>query len=134
MSAPTKKRIAEVERLAEYASGFYSDEALIRIEQDYEVELKRLRKIGKTIKPATAETTFWWADDYDPYDILPEVFHIGSSGRVRFARDPGGEWVEFGQLPAQTAKALWKRDGRKLSFPYGLNPDDDVINHPPAAA
>jgi hypothetical protein len=29
-------------------------------------------------------------------------------------------------------KALWNRDGRKLSFPYGLSPGDDIINYPPS--
>jgi hypothetical protein len=46
--------------------------------------------------------------------------------------NPGGEWVDINDLPEPTRKALWERDGRKLVFPYGLHPDDDVINRPPA--
>ena len=100
--------------------------------REYNAELERRRQIGLTIDPATAETTFWWADDLDPYHILDEHHHAGCIGRERFARNPGGEWVHFGDLPEATCKALWKRDGRKLVFPYGLHPDDDVVNCPPA--
>jgi hypothetical protein len=65
---------------------------------------------------------------------LDEKYHYDSIGRERFARHPGAsglDWVNFDDLPEGTRKALWERDGRKLSFPYGLNPDDDVINYPP---
>ena len=98
--------------------------------------MERRRQIGLTIDPATAETTFWWTDVIDPYDILDPKHHAGSAGRTRFARNPGasnGDWVDFNDLPEATRKALWERDGRKLSFPYGLSPGDDVINYPPAA-
>jgi hypothetical protein len=47
-------------------------------------------------------------------------------------RNLGGDWVDVNDLPEPTRKALSKRDERKLVFPYGLHPDDDVINHPPA--
>ncbi len=103
---------------------------------EYNVEVERRRQVGLTIDPATAETTFWWADVFDPYDILDPKHHGGQIGRESFARNPGAsndEWVDFGDLPEATRKALWERGGRKLMFPYGLNPDDDVINYPPAA-
>jgi hypothetical protein len=101
---------------------------------DYDAEIERRRQLGLAIDPTTAETTFWYADMNDPYDIRdPEVWHERQYGRERFARSPGGEWVHFNDLPAPTSKAIWKRDGRKLSFPYGLHPDDDVINYPPGA-
>ena len=29
---------------------------------EYKAEVERRRQIGLTIDPATAETTFWWAD------------------------------------------------------------------------
>lgn len=99
---------------------------------EYKAELERRRQIGLTIDPATAETMFWWADVCDPYCILDEQHHAGCVGRERFARNAGGEWVDFNDLPDATRKSLWERDGRKLVFPYGLHPDDDVINRPPA--
>lgn len=103
---------------------------------EYKAEVERRRQIGLTIDPATAETTFCWEDLSDPYDIRDPKYHCGTIGRVRFARHPGArnaDWVDFIGLPEATRKALWERDGRKLSFPYGLHPDDEVINYPPAA-
>jgi hypothetical protein len=91
---------------------------------EYKAEVERRRQIGLTIDPATAETTFWWADVFDPYHILDEQYHGGCVGRERFARNPGGEWVDINDLPEPTRKALWERDGRKLVY--------DVINRPPA--
>jgi hypothetical protein len=99
--------------------------------KEYKIELEGRRQIGLTIDPATAETTFWWADMNDPYDILDERHHEGQSGREYFARNPGGEWVHFEDLPEATHKALWQRDRRKLVFPSGLHPGDDIINKPP---
>ena len=58
------------------------------------------------------------------------------SAAKQFARNPGAsnnDWVDFNDLPEATRKALWERDGRKLRFPYGLHPDDDLINYPPPA-
>jgi hypothetical protein len=98
--------------------------------KEYKIELERRRQIGLTIDPAAAETTFWWADVGDPYGILDATYDLGQSGREYFARNPGGEWVHFHDLPEATRKALWERDKRKLAFPYGLNPSDDIINKP----
>jgi hypothetical protein len=108
-----------------------TDSEIAEAKKYYKAEVKRRRRIGKTIDPVTAETMFWWADLYDPYCILDRMFHIGCIQREHFARNPGGEWVHFYDLPAKTCKALWKRDGHKLSFPYGLHAGDDVINYPP---
>jgi hypothetical protein len=99
--------------------------------KEYETELERLRQIGITIDPATAETMFCWADMNDPYSILDERYHEGQSGREHFARNPSGEWVHFHDLPEATRKALWERDKRKLVFPYGLHTGDDIVNKPP---
>jgi hypothetical protein len=110
------------------------EDILIKDEADlkeYKIELEHRRQVGLTIDPATAETTFWWADMNDPYHILDEKYHEGQSGREYFARNPGGVWVDFNDLPEATRKALWQRDGHKLMFPYGLNPGDDIINKPP---
>jgi hypothetical protein len=106
-------------------------------DEEYEAEVERRRQIGLTIDPATAETTFWWADYANPYRLLDrEKYDTGCVGRAEFARHPGAsntDWVSFGHLPKATRKALWERDEHKLTFPYGLYPDDDVINYPPAA-
>ena len=40
----------------------------------YAAGVERLRQIGLTIDPATAETMFWYADVSDPYDILDERY------------------------------------------------------------
>jgi hypothetical protein len=99
--------------------------------EEYKVEVERRQQIGLTIDPATAETTFWWADAGDPYHLLDEGSHLGCVGRVRLARNPGAsDWVAFSDLPEATSKALLERDGRKLVFPYGLDPSHDVINYP----
>ena len=101
---------------------------------EYEAERERLRQIGLTIDPVTAETMFWYADVSDPYDILDrEMYNENCYGRVRAARNPGGKWVAFEDLPEATREALWKRDGHKLVFPYGLGFDYDIINKPPVA-
>jgi hypothetical protein len=105
---------------------------------EYNAEVERRRQIGLTIDPATAESTFWWADIHDPYCILDrEMYHEGQGGRERFARNPGAsyyDWVHFRDLPKATREALWERDGHKLVFPYGLHPGDDLINYPPASS
>jgi hypothetical protein len=101
--------------------------------EEYKAEIERRCQIGLTIDPAVAETMFWWADVGDSYHILDEKYHYGCIGREQFARHPGAsnsDWVNFDELPEATREALWKRDGRKLSFPYGLNSEDDVINYP----
>jgi hypothetical protein len=104
--------------------------------EEYNVEIDRLRRIGLTIDSDTAETMFSYADIHDPYNILDrEKFHLGQVGREQFARNPGSnDWVHFRDLPETTAKALWARDGHKLSFPYGLHPGDDIINSPPTVS
>ncbi len=77
---------------------------------------------------------FWFADVSDPYDILDrEMYHEDCNGRVQAARNPGGTWVVFEDLPEATCEALWKRDGRKLVFPYGVGFDYDIVNKPPVA-
>ena len=74
---------------------------------EYWAERERLRQIGLTIDPATAETTWRYEDLNDPYDILDEEYHEGQVGREYFARNPGGEWVYCGDLPEATSELLW---------------------------
>jgi hypothetical protein len=78
---------------------------------------------------------FWCEDMSDPYIFLEERHHPGRSGRERFVRNPGGDWVNFGDLPEVTRKALLEPDERKLVIPYGTSPTgpDDNINKPPVA-
>jgi hypothetical protein len=52
---------------------------------EYNAEIERRRQLGLTIDPATAETTFWFADISDPYDILDPKHHEGQVGRERFS-------------------------------------------------
>jgi len=78
---------------------------------EYNAERERLRQVGLTIDPATAEITSWHANIADPYCILDDVYcSKGSLVIDRFARNPGGEWVYFGDLPEATLKALNERD------------------------
>ena len=76
----------------------------------YAAGVEQRRQIGLTIDPATAETMFWCEDMSDPYIFLEERRHPGRSGRERFARNPGGHWVNFGDLTEATRKALLERD------------------------
>ena len=81
---------------------------------EYEAELARRRQIGPTVDPAHAETTVRVVDFRDPYDILNPSYHVGRRVREYFARNPGGDWIHFGDLPDATDDALWERDGRIL--------------------
>lgn len=61
-------------------------------------EDERLRQVGLTIDPATAETR--WV----------HVRIYGSIMRADYARSPGGEWVRFDDLPEATREALTTRN------------------------
>jgi hypothetical protein len=82
------------------------------------------KRAGRKIDPETAEVTWIYAYDFDPYGIepeLPEEYKWVS--RNYFARSPGSDiWVWFGDLPIATAKALWEKRKAKLAFPAGLPP------------
>lgn len=82
------------------------------------------REAGLRIDPASAEVMFDMGDVGDPYDLrdrAPEEEY--NVGRRYFARDPGGVWVDFGDLPEATRNALWAKHGAKLAFPAGLPGD-----------
>ena len=85
-----------------YKDRLASDEADL---EERRIEIERLRQIGPTIDPATAETAFFWTDMNDPYDILQERYHEGQSGHEYFARNPRGEWVHFDDLPRSDAQS-----------------------------
>jgi hypothetical protein len=77
--------------------------------EEYKAELERRRQIGLTIDPDTAEKMCWYADMGDRYGILDKKHHEGCVSDEYFARNPGGEWVNFCDLPEATAKALWPK-------------------------
>jgi hypothetical protein len=80
--------------------------------EEYQAELERRREIGLTIDPATAETMCWYEDMSDRYGILDGKYHEGCVSREYFARNPGGEWVNFRDLPEATGKALFPKSWR----------------------
>jgi hypothetical protein len=65
---------------------------------------------GLKIDPETAEVITGCGDVGDPYDLIDrqpgEEFN---SGRMWFARAPGGEWIDFRDLPETTVAALWRK-------------------------
>jgi hypothetical protein len=77
-------------------------------------EIERRRKIGLTIDPAIAETSCWHEDFNDPYDDNDEEFHEGQIDHMYFARNPGGEWVRWLDLPKATVAVLWPGEERDL--------------------
>jgi hypothetical protein len=80
------------------------------------------KEAGLKIDPETAEVDWTYAQVVDPHGVYPDLpEEYQCVGRAYFARAPGTEiWVEFGDLPDATRDALWKRHGRKLAFPAGL--------------
>jgi len=98
--------------------------------KEYKAEIKRRRKIGLTIDPATAETMFRMADCGDPYDILDAKYNCECIHETLFVRHPGAgpfDWVDFRDLPEATRKTLLERaTGESCPFLNGLNPEDDI--------
>src|ERR1051325_934558 len=80
------------------------------------------RQAGLRIDPSTAEVTWWYVQDMDPYGIdpdLPEEYHCISRGY--FARAPKSDiWVCFDALPKPSRDALWEKHKHNLGFPAGL--------------
>jgi hypothetical protein len=70
---------------------------------------------GQKIDPETAEVTWWWANELDPYGIHPDI-EEDSINRVCFARRPDGDvWVCFSDLPTATVQRLEDRAARTLT-------------------
>lgn len=84
---------------------------------------------AEKIDPATAEVMFTWADGMDPYGVYRDTpEELCWIGREFFARSPGGHvWVWFGDLPVETATALFERTKAQLLFPAGLGENFDVF-------
>jgi hypothetical protein len=65
---------------------------------------------GRRIDPATAEVISCWAQMLDPYGLGLDIPEEGACvGRCRFARAPGGVWVHFAHLSAETVQRLNRR-------------------------
>jgi hypothetical protein len=67
------------------------------------------KEAGLMIDPATAEVGWSYGHWFDPYridgDLHPET---PGYGQLHWARSPGSDmWVWFGDLPKETAMALW---------------------------
>ena len=69
------------------------------------------KEAGLKIDPETAEVTWIYAEECDPYGVHPDLPAEWSCvSRAQFARSPGSDvWVNFGDLPAATRDALWER-------------------------
>src|SRR5262249_46255403 len=73
-------------------------------------EFKQRRKqAGAALDPEKAEVTCQYVQVLDPYGILPDDREADCVGRTFFARAPGGDWVEFGDLPEATHERLHER-------------------------
>ncbi len=73
---------------------------------------RELRKMaGHQINPITAEVCWHYGQVVDPYGVHREIpDECGCVGRHYFARNPGGKvWIEFGDLPEATRRALWNK-------------------------
>ena len=69
------------------------------------------KETGLKIDPETAEVTWIYVWELDPYGVHPDLpEEYKQANRESFARSPGSDvWVAFGDLPAATRDALWKR-------------------------
>ena len=74
------------------------------------------REAALQIDPETAEVMWTYANLADPYGIYPDGEEC--IGRVYFARPAGSDvWVDFGDLPDATVKALRKKQEFRRAFP-----------------
>ena len=80
------------------------------------------KQAGLEIDAAHADVDWNYALTLDPYGVLPVLpEEYQQVGRAYFPRSPGSDiWVWFGDLPEATRTALWKRNGKNLAFPSGL--------------
>jgi hypothetical protein len=81
------------------------------VEMTTEEWLAIRKEAGLKIDPDTAEVCWWYAQVVDPFGVFPEIAkEYDCVGREYFARSPGSDiWVQFGDLPEATRKALWKK-------------------------
>jgi hypothetical protein len=91
------------------------------VEMTTEEWLAIRKEAGLKIDPETAELCWCYAQVLDPYGVFPELAkEYDCVGREYFARSPGSDiWVQFGDLPEATRKALWKnRDTIDDDIPF----------------
>jgi hypothetical protein len=69
------------------------------------------KEAGLKIDPETAEATWIYAYEFDPYGVYPDLPGFWQQiDRVYFARSPGSDvWVHFDDLPDTTRDALRER-------------------------
>ena len=69
------------------------------------------KEAGLLIDPQTAEVTWFYAPDADPYAVRPDLpEELKQVGRQYFAHSPGSEvWVWFYDLPDAVHDALLKK-------------------------
>jgi hypothetical protein len=86
-------------------------------------ELSLRKEAGLMIDPATAEVGWSYGHWFDPYHIDGDLYpETPGYGKLHWARSPGSDnWVWFGDLPKDTAMALWdiidERGAPGLSYP-----------------
>jgi hypothetical protein len=76
-----------------------------------------LKIAGRQIDPENAEVCWWFGQVVDPYGVRPDLPpECDCVGRLYFARNPENSvWVEFGDLPDATRKALWNKPDNSSS-------------------
>jgi hypothetical protein len=67
------------------------------------------------IDPVTCETACWHVQVLDPYGLLDVPEEARCIGADLFVRNPGGDWVWFGDLPEATLEAVRARHEKETS-------------------
>ena len=100
--------------------------------REYNAELERRRQIGSRLTLLLPRPRSGGRMTLTPITSSMNIITQDASVGSDLPAIPAANGFTSGDLPEATCKALWKRDGRKFVFPYGLHPDDDVVNCPPA--
>jgi hypothetical protein len=93
-----------------------SPDRKLSVEQWLEIR----KEAASNIDPATARTTWTFADVLDPYGVEPRVPKgLSCIGRTCFARAPGSEiWVWYGDLPDEVRRRLIERPELPDDLPF----------------
>jgi hypothetical protein len=105
---PNGRRPAEFDALDAWDAANLSPERL----REIEAALAEIRAEGRMIDPATAEVFHErYSNFYDFYSLYGRPRDLTCGVRASFARRPGGKiWVEFSDLPAETAMRIRTSD------------------------